>query len=93
VKELREEFASRFADVRACEEEFRVFSAPFDVDTEKVADSLQMEVIELQCDDALRSKFKLVTPLEFWHSVAASGAFPALAKEDLRIASLFASTY
>ena len=51
VGALFSEFSSRFQDVWACEEEFRLFSAPFDVDSGKVAAHLQMEVIELQCDD------------------------------------------
>ncbi|ELU11043.1 hypothetical protein CAPTEDRAFT_130839, partial [Capitella teleta] len=51
------------------------------------------ELIELQCDDGLRGKFRITTPLQFWSSLAASGTFPALVSGVLHITSLFGSTY
>uniref|UniRef100_A0A8C4N1B3 SPIN-DOC-like zinc-finger domain-containing protein n=1 Tax=Eptatretus burgeri TaxID=7764 RepID=A0A8C4N1B3_EPTBU len=83
----------RFKDVRACEKEFKLFSAPFDVDSVDVADDLQLELIELQCSESHHAKFALLSPMKFWHSLSASRAFPALVREALRKASLFGSTY
>jgi len=93
LSELRGEFERRFKDVRACEKEFKLFSAPFDVDSVDVADDLQLELIELQCSESHRAKFALLSPMKFWHSLSASRAFPALVREALRLASLFGSTY
>uniref|UniRef100_A0A0L8G8H0 DUF4371 domain-containing protein n=1 Tax=Octopus bimaculoides TaxID=37653 RepID=A0A0L8G8H0_OCTBM len=78
LTELRGEFERRFKEVRACEKELKLFSAPFDVDSVEVADDIQLEHIELQCSESHRAKFALVSPMEFWRSLSASRAFPAL---------------
>uniref|UniRef100_A0A8C4N5T9 HAT C-terminal dimerisation domain-containing protein n=1 Tax=Eptatretus burgeri TaxID=7764 RepID=A0A8C4N5T9_EPTBU len=91
LSELRGEFERRFKDVRACEKEFKLFSAPFDVDSVDVADDLQLELIE--CSESHRAKFALLSQMKFWHSLSASCAFLALVREALRLASLFWSTY
>uniref|UniRef100_A0A8C4NEB7 SPIN-DOC-like zinc-finger domain-containing protein n=1 Tax=Eptatretus burgeri TaxID=7764 RepID=A0A8C4NEB7_EPTBU len=93
LSELRGEFERCFKDVRACEKEFKPFSAPFDVDSVDVVDDLQLELIELQCSESHRAKFALLSPMKFWHSLSASRAFPALVREAMRIPSLFGSTY
>lgn len=90
---LREEFQQRFKDVRACENELLVFSAPFTIDIADVPEELKMELIELQCDDSLRSKFSITTPVDFWRGVSTTSMFPALVQQALRITSLFGSTY
>uniref|UniRef100_A0A8C4NE98 SPIN-DOC-like zinc-finger domain-containing protein n=1 Tax=Eptatretus burgeri TaxID=7764 RepID=A0A8C4NE98_EPTBU len=88
LSELRGEF-----DVRTCEKEFKLFSAPFDVDSVDVPDDLQLELFELQCSESHRAKFALLSPMKFWPSLSASRAFPVLVREALRLASLFGSTY
>ena len=54
---LREEFAGRFADFHAMEHEFDLLKSPFPYDVETVADELQMELIDLQADNALKTSF------------------------------------
>ena len=49
---LREEFAKRFADFNVMEHEFDLLKSPFSYDVETVADELQMELIDLQADNA-----------------------------------------
>jgi hypothetical protein len=93
LADLRMEFQQRFKDVRACEKEMMLFSAPFSIDMTDVAESLQLELIELQCDDSLRSRFSLTSPKEFWRGLSSASLYPALVQEALRVASLFGSTY
>ena len=55
---LREEFARRFADFNAMEHEFNLLNSPFLCDVETVANELQVELIDLQADNALKSSFE-----------------------------------
>uniref|UniRef100_UPI003590241A general transcription factor II-I repeat domain-containing protein 2-like n=1 Tax=Myxine glutinosa TaxID=7769 RepID=UPI003590241A len=56
VNSLREEFASRFAGVRVLAADFKLFTAPFDFPVEDAPASLQMELVELQCNDEMKAK-------------------------------------
>ena len=55
---LREEFAKRFADFNAVEH--AISWKPFSCDVETVANELQVELIDLQADNALKSSFKKI---------------------------------
>ena len=58
-RELKVELASRFADFRLYSGELNLFGTPFNVDVGNVPQSLQMELIELQCNELLKNKFNL----------------------------------
>ena len=60
VTSLRKEFASRFTDVRPLAPDFKLFIYPFDFPA-----PLQMELVELQCNDKLKAKYR---PLSFMTS-------------------------
>ena len=51
----REEFAKRFADFNAVEHDFDLLKSPFLCDVGTVANELQVELIDLQADNALKS--------------------------------------
>jgi len=57
VGPLREQFKSRFADLRANNQAFALFAALFAVNVDSVVVHLQMEVIDLQCNTDLKTKF------------------------------------
>ncbi|CAI9715290.1 transcription factor II-I repeat domain-containing 2-like [Octopus vulgaris] len=61
IQDLRNEFASRFAD-------FKLFATPLDVEVETVSECFQMELIHMHCDDLLRTKFhsKDVSLIDFY---------------------------
>ena len=67
---LREEFASRFAGVRPLAAEFKLFTAPFDFPVDDAPVPLQMELVELQCNDALKARFYNYFPLPFFGDIA-----------------------
>jgi hypothetical protein len=63
---LREEFKSRFQDFRKYETSFLIFASPFEVDVEAEPEKFQMELIELQSREEMKSKFPNVSLLEFY---------------------------
>jgi hypothetical protein len=65
IQILQQEFSSRFQDFRKHEATFSLFSTPFDVSVETVPDEFHLEVIDLQCNEDLKSKFRDSTLLDF----------------------------
>ncbi|KAL3992366.1 KRAB domain-containing zinc finger protein [Sarotherodon galilaeus] len=57
---LAAEFRRRFADFEAQKSRFVLLANPFGVDVESAPPNLQMELIELQCNDILREKYERV---------------------------------
>ena len=90
---LRGEFASRFEGLRACSSDFRLFTSPFDCVVDDVPDELQMEVVELQCNVELKSKFLASSPLAFFSDHLSERDFPHLVRNAKKIAAMFGSTY
>ena len=56
INALSAEFSRRFADFEAQKGRFALPSNPFAIDVESAPTSLQMELIELQCNDMLKSR-------------------------------------
>nr|XP_049594684.1 general transcription factor II-I repeat domain-containing protein 2 [Syngnathus scovelli] len=56
ISSLAVEFQQRFKDFAAIEKEITMFSSPFSMDPDNAPDHLQLELIELQCDDKCRSR-------------------------------------
>ena len=70
VASLREEFASRFAADRPLAGDFKLFTAPFDFPVDDAPAPLQMELVELRCNDELKAKFYNSSPLSFFRDIA-----------------------
>ncbi|KAK7888727.1 hypothetical protein WMY93_024287 [Mugilogobius chulae] len=88
---LRAEFTRRFTDFERQKFNFEMFSNPFSIDPEKAPENLQMELIELQCDSALKSKYETVGRVEFHRCLPET--MPQLRRHAARILSMFGSTY
>ena len=58
---LRNEFSSRFTDVRSNLQELKLVSTPFDFPYDDAPTDVQMELVELQASDVLSSKFSSCT--------------------------------
>ena len=94
INNLSEEFSTRFSDFRSLEIKLKLFSTPFDLSELSVPINFQMEIIELKCNDNLKSKFnacKNVT--EFYKNVLPSKDYPNLSKNAKKLLSMFGSTY
>ena len=94
ITSLREQFASRFAGVRLLAADFKLFTAPFDFPVCDAPATLQMELVELQCNDELKAKFRTSTPLTFFRDfVLPSCNFPNYIAHAQWIVAMFGSTY
>lgn len=62
---LGAEFSRRFADFDVQKCRFELLSNPFAVNVENAPTNLQMELIELQCNDTLKSKYDAVGAAQF----------------------------
>ncbi|XP_032881422.1 general transcription factor II-I repeat domain-containing protein 2A-like [Amblyraja radiata] len=96
IRDLKTEFSSRFADIRSHTSEFRLFATPFDMDIDNVPENVQMELIEMQCSDVLRSKFKAtdISLPEFYKKyLLETGMYTNLVDHAKKMTSMFGSTY
>uniref|UniRef100_A0A3B3UV06 DUF4371 domain-containing protein n=1 Tax=Poecilia latipinna TaxID=48699 RepID=A0A3B3UV06_9TELE len=92
IASLVTEFNQRFQDFSGVEKQIKLFSTPFLVDAEEVEESLQLELIEMQCDDSLKSQHQLLSLPEFYQSLD-NAKFPLMRLHAKRMMSLFGSTY
>ena len=63
---LRDQFARRFAELRACSQDFALFANPFEAIVKNVPVHLQMELVDLQCDGDSKPKFAEVPLVKFY---------------------------
>lgn len=88
---LSAEFTRRFADFEAQKYRFQLLNNPFTVDIESSPTNIQMELIELQCSDALKSKYDTVGAAEFPRFLPET--MPRLREQAAQTLSMFGSTY
>ena len=89
---LLHQFDLRFKDFRVLEPQFQLFSTPFAVEIDNVAEELQMELVELQCDTILKQKYAELGIPEFYRYLSRE-RFPKLFSATARIIVMFGSTY
>ncbi|XP_056123046.1 general transcription factor II-I repeat domain-containing protein 2-like [Rhinichthys klamathensis goyatoka] len=88
---LRVEFCRRFTDFERQKFNLDLFANPFAVDVDTAPEHLQMELIELQCNTHLKSRYESVGAAEFAPLLPES--MPQLRLHAARIMSMFGSTY
>ncbi|XP_045675533.1 general transcription factor II-I repeat domain-containing protein 2B isoform X4 [Phyllostomus hastatus] len=91
IVELKTEFQKRLSDFKVYESELTLFSSPFSVKIESVHEALQMEVIDLQCNTVLKTKYDKVGVPEFYKYLWSS--YPKYKTHCAKILSMFGSTY
>lgn len=67
VTSLQEEFSERFHDLRKHSLAIELFASPFSVDVETIPEDMQMEIIELQCNNELRNKYGDSSVYQFYN--------------------------
>lgn len=92
ITSLQAEFGKRFQDFSVIEKDMKLFITPFSVDVTDVDERMQMEVIEIQCDESLKSRHQLLPQPEFYRSLDET-RFPLMKRHAARMISLFGSTY
>ena len=88
---LSAEFTRRFADFESQKCRFELLSYPFAVDVESAPTNLQMELIELQCCDTLKSKHDSVDAAQFPCFIP--DTMPQLHTQAAQMLSMFSSTF
>lgn len=88
---LAAEFSRRFADFNVQKCRFELLSNPFAVDVENAPTNIQMELIELQCNDTLKSKYDAVGAAQFPRFIP--DTMPQLRTQAAQMLSMFGSTY
>ena len=84
---LSAEFSGCFRDFYGMEKDISLFSSPF-----SAPHQLQLELIELQCDNELRGRQQQLSLTDF-HRQLEKGRFPEMRTFAKRMLSLFGSTY
>ncbi|MEE6528815.1 hypothetical protein FKM82_017485, partial [Ascaphus truei] len=91
IVELKTEFKKKFSDFKLYENELTLFSSPFSINIDSVNEELQMEVIELQSNTVLKTKYDDVGIPEFYKYPGSS--YPKYTNHCAEIQSMFGSTY
>ncbi|XP_058424919.1 general transcription factor II-I repeat domain-containing protein 2B isoform X3 [Diceros bicornis minor] len=91
IVELKTEFQKRLSDFKLYESELTLFSSPFSMNIESVHETLQMELIDLQCNSVLKTKYDKVGIPEFYKYLWSS--YPKYKTHCAKILSMFGSTY
>ena len=89
---ISKEFSDRFQDFKSQEVNLHIFYSPFDIDVAQTPNELQMELIELQCDEELKQKLGNSTLLEFYRTLP-KDRFLGIVDFERKKMSLFRSTY
>ena len=92
IASLSAEFSGRFRDFYGMEKDISLFSSPFSGDPDTAPYQLQLELIELQCDDELRGRQQQLLLTDFYCQLE-KGRFPEMRTFAKRMLSLFGSTY
>ncbi|MCJ8731192.1 hypothetical protein PDJAM_G00196560 [Pangasius djambal] len=92
ITSLMTEFSQRFQDFSTIENDIKLFATPFMINAEEVEESLQLELIEMQCDDSLKNQHQLLSLPDFYWSLE-EAKFPLMRRHAKRMMSLFGSTY
>ncbi|XP_057621956.1 general transcription factor II-I repeat domain-containing protein 2 isoform X2 [Chionomys nivalis] len=91
IAELKAEFQKRLADFKAWEKELTLLSSPFSIQIDSVPEELQMEVIDLQCNTALRTKYDKLGVPDFYKHLWSS--YPRYRLHCAKMLSMFSSTH
>lgn len=86
---LKVEFNRRFAESQKFK--LYLFVNPFAFDVDTAPEHLQLELIDLQCNDALKTQYQSVGAAEF--APQPSKSMPQLRLNITRTMSMFGSTY
>lgn len=103
LEQLKLDFSARFKDIRSLNPLLRFVENPFTCDISIVATNMQLlggdegaiqlEIIEIQHNMALREKHKDTLSTEFWMTYVSSDEFPQISKCCKKILTMFGSTY
>ncbi|KAL2092913.1 hypothetical protein ACEWY4_012711 [Coilia grayii] len=92
LDDLHTEFNRRFSDFGKIEKEMELVASPFNFDSAQAPPEAQLELIDMQCDPALKEKFTSSSLHKFYGALN-ENQFPNMRKHAQRMLVLFGSTY
>lgn len=92
--QLKQQFQQRFSDFDIHAKEISIFENPFNCAVEELPANLQLEVINLQCDERLKAKYneKDVDLIDFYKNLP-NNQYENLKSFARQFISIFSSTY
>ncbi|CAH2108321.1 unnamed protein product [Euphydryas editha] len=90
--QIQNQFSHRFSDFEKVSSKLKIFANPFLCDIEDVPSNLQMNVIDLQCNDTLKNSFYEINDLVKFYSSLPSD-FDELKRFAQQLITVFGSTY
>lgn len=90
--ELKLQLEQRFSDLDANAKEISIFQNPFECTINELPSELQLEVIDLQNDDTLKTKFKGMDLIQFYKYLS-ENEYGQLKSYARGFISVFGSTY
>ncbi len=90
---LHEEFVRRFHQFDDTEVLIKIFHDPFNINPQRAPVDLQLELVELSCDERMKQHHNNHELIAFYHDFLPKNTYPAIYKHALRMVSLFGSTY
>jgi len=91
MTKLRREFKQRFQIFGQLETDFQVFCSPFTVSPSDLPVDWQLEIIDLQCDSDLKTKFALAN-LDTFYQYLIPG-YPKVTALAAEVLCMFGTTY
>ena len=93
IAALMQEFEQRFQIFGELEKDFKVFSSPFTANASDLPSNIQLEIIEVQCDSNLKTKFDdAKTGLNTFYKYLVP-RFPNLTALAAKVLCMFGTTY
>jgi len=91
ITELLREFKQRFQIFGHLETDFQVFCSPFTVNPSDLPVDLQLEIINLQCDSDLKTKFALASLDTFYQHLIRG--YPKVTALAAKVLCMFGTAY
>ena len=89
---LQKAFVARFIDFKSYSKIIHLFQNPFEIGINNVDDDLQLEVLDLQANDIMKSLFKTENLIQFYAKLSEFN-YSKLKDFARKIISIFGSTY
>ncbi|XP_076684338.1 general transcription factor II-I repeat domain-containing protein 2-like [Andrena cerasifolii] len=93
LRNLDDEFSSRFQDLQSLENDFNIVATPFSVNVDEAAPQFQLELIDLRYDLLMKDKFQRKSSVSNFYKNFPQNRYPRLHECASRIIVMVGSTY
>ena len=93
LRSYRKLFQERFDLLHKFENQFKIFTWPFEFEIEETPEILQLELIDLQTSTELKHIFRRIYKLQFYSEYVEEGKLLNLKQMATRVAAAIGPTY